>query len=29
MVLSASAAFIGGLKFQGLVTLNHLDTYVP
>ena len=29
IVLSASAAFAGGLQFQGLVILNHPDTYMP
>ena len=29
IVLSASAAFAGGLEFQGLITLNHPATYVP
>jgi hypothetical protein len=29
LVLTASAAFAAGLQFQGLITLNHLDTYIP
>ncbi|CAI7663125.1 unnamed protein product [Penicillium manginii] len=29
LVLSASAAFAAGLQLQALITLNHLDTYVP
>lgn len=29
IVLTASAAFAGGLQFQALITLNHPDTYVP
>lgn len=28
-VLTASAAFAGGLQLQSLITINHLDTYVP
>lgn len=28
-MLTASAAFAGGLQLQALITLNHLDTYVP
>ncbi|KAL1963476.1 hypothetical protein VTN77DRAFT_8377 [Rasamsonia byssochlamydoides] len=29
LVLTASAAFAAGLQLQGLITLNHLNTYVP
>jgi choline transport protein len=29
IVLTASAAFAAGLQFQGLITLNHPDTYQP
>lgn len=29
IVFTASAAFAAGLQFQALVTMNHLDTYVP
>ncbi|KAG9769434.1 Choline transport protein [Exophiala dermatitidis] len=29
IVLTASAAFAGGLQYQALITLNHGDTYVP
>lgn len=29
IVLTASAAFSAGLQFQGLVTLNNPDSYVP
>ncbi|KAM3075567.1 hypothetical protein ACMFMG_007706 [Clarireedia jacksonii] len=29
IVLTASAAFSAGLQFQGLITLNNPDTYVP
>lgn len=29
LVLSASAAFAGGLQLQGLITLNHIDSYIP
>lgn len=29
IMLTASAALAGGLQMQGLITLNHLDTYVP
>ncbi|KAJ5179279.1 Amino acid/polyamine transporter I [Penicillium capsulatum] len=29
LVFAASAAFAGGLQLQALITLNHLDTYVP
>lgn len=29
VMLTASAAFAGGLQLQSLITLNHLDTYVP
>lgn len=29
IVLTASAAFSAGLQFQGLITLNHPDSYVP
>jgi choline transport protein len=28
-VFTASAAFAAGLQLQALITLNHLDTYVP
>lgn len=29
VMLTASAAFAGGLQLQALITLNNLDTYVP
>ncbi|KAK5064746.1 hypothetical protein LTR84_000580 [Exophiala bonariae] len=29
IVLTASAAFAGGLQYQALITLNHPDSYVP
>ena len=29
LVFAASAAFASGLQLQALITLNHLDTYVP
>lgn len=29
IVLTASAAFAAGLQLQGLITLNHPDSYVP
>lgn len=28
-MLTASAAFAGGLQLQALITLNNLDTYIP
>lgn len=28
-MLTASAAFAGGLQLQALITLNNVDTYIP